>query len=177
LKQDNLNAFGFSTSKWAMEVIRDWCARKGGKAIVIGRDRLTHRIAHHISAERNRDTYLFDDEHDGFEFIESDKLHFVKEFARFLSDIRPHVNLDEVTQAFICWKLESEFDESLYLASKFHLRYPKMEVYVRIADEELIDLVKRYKAKTFSTSQNALEKLQQIVSRDSAIYPEEGIKL
>ena len=177
LKQSNLNAFGFSTSKWAMEGIREWCKGKQGKAIVIGRDRLTHRIAHHISAERNRDTYLFDDEHDGIEFLETEKLHFIRKFARFLSDIHPHVNLDEVSQVFICWKLESEFDESLYLASKFHLRYPKMEVYVRIADEELIDLVKRYNAKTFSTSQNALEKLQQIVGRDSAIYPEEGIKL
>ena len=177
LKEENLNAFGFSTSKWAMEGIKEWCRGKEGKVLVIGRDRLTHRIAHHISTERNRDTYLFDDQHDGIEFEESDKLHYIKELPRFLSDIRPHVNLDEITQAFICWKLESEFDESLYLVSKFHLRYPKMEVYVRIADEELIDLVTRHNAKTFSTSQNALEKLQQIVTRDSAIYPEEGIKL
>ena len=160
-----------------MEGIKEWCRGKEGKVLVIGRDRLTHRIAHHISTERNRDTYLFDDQHDGIEFEESDKLHYIKELPRFLSDIRPHVNLDEITQVFICWKLESEFDESLYLVSKFHLRYPKMEVYVRIADEELIDLVTRHNAKTFSTSQNALEKLQQIVTRDSAIYPEEGIKL
>jgi hypothetical protein len=87
------------------------------------------------------------------------------------------VNLDEVTQVFICWKLESEFDEALYLASKFNLRHPNIEIYVRIADEELIDLVERYNAKTFSTSQNALEMLQQIVTPESAIYPENGIKL
>ena len=87
------------------------------------------------------------------------------------------MNLDEVTQVFICWKLESEFDEALYLTSKFNLRYPKIEIYVRIADEELIDLVEKYNAKTFSTSQNALETLQQIVSPDSAIYPKKGIKL
>jgi len=171
LKQDDLNAYGFSTSKWAMEGIKKWCKGKEGKAIVIGRDRLTHRIAHHISSERHRDTYLFDDEHDGIEFVESDKLHFINEFARFLSDIHPHVNLDEVSQVFICWKLETEFDEALYLASKFHLRYPNIEIYVRIADEELIELVEKYNAKTFSTSQNALEMLQQIVSTNSAIYP------
>ncbi|MHA1455547.1 MAG: NAD-binding protein [Promethearchaeota archaeon] len=177
LKQDELNAYPFSTSKWAMDLIHDWCEGKEGKAIVIGRDRLTHRIAHHISADHNRDTYLFDDEHDGIEFVQSDKLHIINEIANFLSDILPHVNLDEVTQVFICWKLESEFDEALYLASKFNLRYPNIEIYVRIADEELIDLVKRYNAKTFSTSQNALELLQQIVTPDSAIYPENGIKL
>jgi len=177
LKQDELNAYPFSTSKWAMELIHDWCEGKVGKAIVIGRDRLTHRIAHHISADHNRDTYLFDDEHDGIEFVQSDKLHIINKLARFLSDIRPHVNLEEVTQIFICWKLESEFDEALYLTSKFNLRYPNIEIYVRIADEELIDLVERYKANTFSTSQNALEMLQLIVTPDSAIYPKKGIKL
>ncbi|MCJ7650041.1 MAG: NAD-binding protein, partial [Candidatus Lokiarchaeota archaeon] len=177
LKQDEINAYPFSTSKWAMDLIHDWCKGKEGKAIVIGRDRLTHRIAHHISADHDRDTYLFDDEHDGIEFVQSDKLHIINEIARFLSDIRPHVNLDEVTQVFICWKLEPEFDEALYLTSKFNLRYPNIEIYVRIADEELIDLVERYNAKTFSTSQNALEILQQIVTPDSAIYPKMGIKL
>jgi len=176
LKQDELNAYPFSTSKWAMDLIHDWCKGKEGKAIVIGRDRLTHRIAHHISADHDRDTYLFDDEHDGIEFVQSDKLHIINEIARFLSDIRSHVNLDEVTQVFICWKLEKEFDEALYLTSKFNLRYPNIEIYVRIADEELIDLVERYKAKTFSTSQNALEMLQRIVVPDSAIYPKHGIK-
>ena len=177
LKQDEFNAYPFSTSKWAMDLIHDWCKGKEGKVIVIGRDRLTHRIAHQVSADHNRETYLFDDEHTGIEFEQSDKLHLINDIAHFLSDIRPHVNLDEVTQVFICWKLESEFDKALYLASKFNLRYPNIEIYVRIADEELIDLVKRYNAKTFSTSQNALELLQQIVTPDSAIYPENGIKL
>jgi hypothetical protein len=160
-----------------MDLIHEWCKDKEGKAIVIGRDRLTHRIAHHISAEHSRDTYLFDDENDGIEFVESEKLHMIKKLVRFLTDIRPHVNLDEVTQVFICWKLETEFDEALYLTSKFSLRYPNIEIYVRIADEELIDLVDRYKAKTFSTSQNALEMLQMIVTPESSIYPKKGIKL
>lgn len=177
LKQDELNAYPFSTSKWAMELIHEWCKDKEGKAIVIGRDRLTHRIAHHISYDHDRDTYLFDDLHEGIEFVQSDKLHIINDLVRYLSDIRPHVNLDEVTQVFICWKLESEFDESLYLASKFSLRYPNAEIYVRIADEELINLVEKYNAKTFSTSQNALELLQHKVSPESAIYPEDGFKL
>lgn len=79
------------------------------------------------------------------------------------------MNLEEVTQVFICWKSESEFDESLYLTSKFNLRYPKIEVFVRIFDEELIDLVENYNAKIFSTSNNAFKMLQKEVARDSAI--------
>ncbi|NHJ25755.1 MAG: hypothetical protein EAX89_14330 [Candidatus Lokiarchaeota archaeon] len=169
LEQTPLNAFSFSTSKWAMEGIYEWTKGKKGNAIVIGRDRLTHRIAHHISLQTDREVFLFDDEHDGIEFVVGSNLHIIQEFACFLSDLRPHVDLESVSQVFICWKKDSEFDEALYLASKFDLRYPNIEVYVRIFDEELKDLVEKYGAQTFSTSENAFKKLQNEVTADSAI--------
>ncbi|MHA2035827.1 MAG: NAD-binding protein [Promethearchaeota archaeon] len=169
LTQEPLNAFSFSTSKWAMDGIQEWTKDKKGKAIVVGRDRLTHRIAYHISLQPEREVYLFDDEHDGIEFPENSQIHIVNEFACFLSDFQPHVNLEEVSQFFICWKQESEFDESIYLTSKLHLRYPHIEVYVRIFDEELIDLVEKNHAKTFSTSSNAFKMLQREVGEDSSI--------
>ena len=169
LRQPPLNAFSFSTSKWAMDGIKEWTKGKTGNIIVIGRDSLTHRIAYTLSLQPEREIFLFDDEHDGIEFVVNERLHIINELAYFLSDLRSHVNLDEITQAFICWKRESEFDESLYLASKLNSRYPHIEVFVRIFDEELIDLVERYNAKTFSTSSNAFKKLQQIVKPDSAI--------
>ncbi|TKJ27541.1 MAG: hypothetical protein CEE42_02455 [Promethearchaeota archaeon Loki_b31] len=171
LKQPPLNAIPFSTSKWAMDGIREWTKNKTGKAIVIGRDNLTHRIAYHISLQPERDVYLFDDIHDGIEFKVNDQLHIINEFACFLSDLRVHVNVDEVTQVFICWKQDSEFDESLYLTSKINLRYPDIELFVRIFDEELIDLVEKYNAKTFSTSNNAFKMLQKVVAANSAIAP------
>ncbi len=169
LRQPPLNAFSFSTSKWAMDGIKEWTKGKTGNIIVIGRDSLTHRIAYTLSLQPEREIFLFDDEHDGIEFVVNERLHIINELAYFLSDLRSHVNLDEIAQAFICWKRESEFDESLYLASKLNSRYPHIEVFVRIFDEELIDLVERYNAKTFSTSSNAFKKLQQIVKPDSAI--------
>jgi len=171
LKQPPLNAIPFSTSKWAMDGIREWTKNKTGKAIVIGRDNLTHRIAYHISLQPERDVYLFDDKHDGIEFKVNDQLHIINEFACFLSDLRVHVNMDEVTQVFICWKQDSEFDESLYLTSKINLRYPDIELFVRIFDEQLIDLVEKYNAKTFSTSNNAFKMLQKVVAANSAIAP------
>lgn len=171
LKQPPLNAIAFSTSKWAMDDITEWTKRKKGNAIVIGRDSLTHRIAYNLSLQPEREVFLFDDEHDGIEFPENERLHIIKEFACFLSDLRDHVNLEEVTQVFICWKRDSEFDESLYLTSKLRLRYPQIDVFVRIFDEELIDLVEHYNAKTFSTSSKAFEILQKQVTQNSAIYP------
>ncbi len=171
LEQPPLNAIAFSTSKWAMDDILKWIKGKKGNAIVIGRDLLTHRIAYHLSLQTEREVFLFDDEHDGIEFPENERLHIINEVALFLSDLRDHVKLEEVSQAFICWKQDSEFDESLYLTYKLNLRYPQIEIFVRIFDEELIDLVENYKAKTFSTSSKAFEMLQKQVPQDSAIYP------
>ena len=171
LRQPPLNAFSFSISKWAMDGIQEWTRDKTGNAIVVGRDGLTHRIAYNLSLQPEREIFLFDDEHDGIEFVVNERLHIINELACFLSDLRSHVNLDEITQAFICWKRESEFDESLYLASKLNSRYPHIEVFVRIFDEELIDLVEKYNAKTFSTSSNAFKMLQKEVAPDSAIAP------
>ncbi|MBY8986854.1 MAG: NAD-binding protein [Candidatus Lokiarchaeota archaeon] len=171
LKQPPLNSISFSTSKWAMDGIREWIKGKKGKAIVIGRDALTHRIAYEISLQLDREVFLFDDEHDGIEFEVNNQLHFIEEFACFLSDLRAHVKLEEVTQVFICWMQDSEFDESLYLTSKLNLRYPHIEIFVRIFDEELIDLVENCNAKTFSTSSNAFKMLQKQVPSYSAIAP------
>ncbi len=169
LKQPPLNAFPFSTSQWTMEDIDQWIKDKTGDAIVIGRDSLTHRIAYHISLQPEREIYLFDDEHDGIEFPVNERLHIINEFAYFLSDLRTHVNLEEITQLFICWKRESEFDELLYLTSKMNLKFPHIEVFVRIFDEELKDLIQKYNAKPFSTSKKAFKMLQQNVTPDSAI--------
>ena len=169
LKQPPLSAIPFSTSKWAMDGVREWIKGKRGNALVIGRDNLTHRIAHSISLQSEREVFLFDDVHDGIEFQVNERLHIINEFACFLSDLQVHINLENITQAFICWTEESEFDESLYLTSKLSLRYPHIEIFVRIFDEELIDLVENYKARTFSTSSNAFKMLQKQVPPDSAI--------
>ena len=171
LARNPLNAYSFSTSEWAMKGIKNWIENKSGKAIVIGRDYLTHRIAYEISLQAGREVYLFDNENEGIEFVENSQMHIINEFTCYLSDIKPHVNLNEVTQVFICWVRDSEFDEALYLTSKFHLRFPHIEVFVRIFDDEILELVQKYNAKTFSSSKNAFQMLQKDVSKDSAIAP------
>ncbi|MFW9901767.1 MAG: NAD-binding protein [Candidatus Thorarchaeota archaeon] len=176
LRAPPLNANPFSTSKWTMESIEKWTTDKTGNAIVIGRDSLTHRIAYHISTQPEREVYLFDDEHDGIEFVVNERLHIINEFARFLSDLRAHVNMENVSQVFICWKRDSEFDELLYLTAKIHLRYPFIRVFVRVFDEELIELVKKYNAKTFSSSRRAFKMLQREVPPDSAICYSNNLK-
>lgn len=170
LKRPPLNVLAFSTSKWAMEEIKEWTESKKGDAIVIGRDNLTQRIAHHISLQPERNVYLFNDEHEGIVFVENPQLHMICKLVCFLSDIRPHVDFNTVSQAFICFKRRSEFDESVYLASKMNLRFPHIEIYVRIWDDELSNMVKRYNAKTFSSSLQAFRILQKKVLPNSSIF-------
>lgn len=169
LRQPRLNAFPFSTSKATMDDIEQWTKEKTGNAVVIGRDHLTQRIAHSISLQEKREVYFFNDENDGILFAENAHLHIINEFVYLLSDLRPHVNLNEITQIFICWKRDSEFDNSLYLVSKIALKYPEIEVFVRVFDVELVDLVKRYNAKTFSSSESTFKYLQRNVPKDSAL--------
>jgi len=171
LREPPLNAFSFSTSKWAMEHIQEWTKNKIGGAIVIGRDNLTHRIAYHISQQPDREVYLFDDVNDGIAFEVNERLHIYQEFACYLSDLCAHLKLEDISQVFICWKKETEFDEAIYLTSKLHLRHPHIEIFVRIFDEELKDIIKKFNAQTFSTSKNAFKELQKIVSMDSSIAP------
>jgi len=119
--------------------------------------------------QSDREIYIFDDDHDDIEFPVNEQLHIINDFVHFLNNLYSYVNLEEVTQLFICWNRESEYDESLYLTSKINLDYPDIEVFVCIFDEELKDLVEKYNAKTFSTSKRAFKMLHKVVSIDSAI--------
>jgi len=171
LQQDPINAFAFSTSKWAMDAVCQWSQASKGNAIIIGRDHLCHRLAYDISTQEGREVYLFDEIHEGIEFPENENLHIIKDFPRFLSDLRDHVNLDDIAQVYIYWSSRDEFDEAIYLTSKINLRYPHIEIFIRIFDDELIEVVKRYNAKTFSSSLYAFKLLQNKVPKNSSIAP------
>ncbi len=169
MRQDYKGVIPFSTSKWTMDYIKQWTKNKKGNAVVVGRDYLTHRIAHHISLQPGRHVYLFDDVHDGTVFEENEEFHLVEQCACFLSDLRENVNLDEIEQIFICYNEDKDFDESLYLASKIYLRHPQIELFVRIFDKELGYLVKKYNATTFSSSELAFNRLQEQVAKNSVL--------
>ncbi|TXT64230.1 MAG: hypothetical protein BAJALOKI3v1_240044 [Promethearchaeota archaeon] len=169
LQQEPLNVFAFSVSKWAMDAVVKWSRASKGKAIVIGRDHLCHRLAYDISTQDDREVFLFDDIHDGIPFPENEKLHIINDFPRFLSDIRDYVNLSEVEQLYIFWTSRLEFDEAIYLTAKIFSRYPDIEIFVRVFDDELNDVVKRYNAKTFSSSLYAFKMLQKNVPPNSSI--------
>ncbi|MBD3351510.1 MAG: hypothetical protein GF364_08485 [Candidatus Lokiarchaeota archaeon] len=171
LKEPRINAFPFSTSKWTLEELESWDKDQHGTAIVLGTDNLSQRVANKISAEEDREVYFFNVEHQGIKFKENKRLHIINMMGNFVSEINSVVKLKDVTQIFICWRKESEFDDSLYLTSKINMLFPEIKLYVRIFDDELSDIMERYNATTFSSSSYAFKKLQSEVDSDSAIFP------
>ncbi len=169
LSREPFNALSFSTSKWALESVREWTIGERGKVIVLGRDSLAQRITEYLGREQQRETFLIDPIIDASFYDDDEKITIFSDNATILNAIEEHIDLNTVSQIFICWKEESEFSDSLNLTLHFHQKYPNLKVYTRIFDEELGAIMKKFGATIFSTSQYAFNKLQKHVYPDSAI--------
>jgi hypothetical protein len=71
--------------------------------------------------------------------------------------------VDEVSHVIMAWTQRERISDSLYLTMQFRRRYPAVKLYVRIFDEQLDDVFRRFNATTFSTSQTAFAVLNQEV--------------
>ena len=169
LSREPFNALSFSTSKWALESVREWTIGERGKVIVLGRDSLAQRITEYLGREQQRETFLIDPIIDGSYYDDDANITVISDNATILNAMEEHIDLNTVSQIFICWKEESEFSDSLNLTLHFHQKYPNLKVYTRIFDEELGAIMKKFGATIFSTSQYAFNKLQKHVYPDSAI--------
>jgi len=169
LSREPFNALSFSTSKWALESVREWTIGERGKVIVLGRDSLAQRITEYLGREQQRETFLIDPIIDASFYDDDEKITIFSDNATILNAMEEHIDLNTVSQIFICWKEESEFSDSLNLTLHFHQKYPNLKVYTRIFDEELGAIMKKFGATIFSTSQYAFNKLQKHVYPDSAI--------
>jgi len=169
LRREPFNALSFSTSTWALESVREWTRGERGKVIVLGRDSLAQRITEYLGREQQRETFLIDQIIDSSFYDDDDNINIISDNATILNAIEEHLDLNTISQIFICWKEENEFSDSINLTSHFHQKYPNLKVYTRIFDEELGAIMKKFGATVFSTSQYAFNKLQEHVYPDSAI--------
>ena len=169
LSREPFNALSFSTSTWALESVREWTIGERGKVIVLGRDSLAQRITEYLGREQQRETFLIDPIIDGSFYDDDENITIISDNATILNALEEHIDLNTVSQIFICWKEDSEFSDSINLTSHFHQKYPNLKVYTRIFDEELAAIMKKFGATVFSTSQYAFNKLQEHVYPDSAI--------
>lgn len=166
-----LNAFVFSTTRWWMDCVKEWTREKTGSAIVVGHDHLAELITSHIGHEQNRQVLLIDPSIEPEEVdVLNNHVFIVKDDANRVRYIKKHINIEEVTQVFLCWKEEEEFSDSMYLASRFRKNYPEIEVYIRIFDDELGRIVDdEDNITSFSTSLHAFKMLRRNVKPNSSL--------
>lgn len=169
LAREPFNALSFSTSTWALESVREWTSGERGKVIVLGRDSLAQRITEYLGRVQHRETFVIDPIIDESFYDDDENITIFSDNATILNAIEEHLDLNTISQIFICWKEENEFSDSLNLTLHFHQKYPNLKVYTRIFDEELGAIMKKFGATVFSTSQYAFNKLQEHVSPNSAI--------
>ena len=72
---------------------------------------------------------------------------------------------------YICWNTEELFSDAIILTVAVKKKYPQIELFVRMFDEELAEIAKTIDATTFSTSAFAFQLLQNKVRNTSGIYP------
>ena len=170
LEEPPWNAFTFSSSKWTLETIKKWAEMKPGSAIVLGHDHIAQLIADYLANTLNRKVFMIDSEIDVEDFHEKMKnIEIIKERVTTLSKLDDYCDINEISQVFICWKSDKYFQESLLLTIDLDHNHPFIETYVRIFNEEVIPIFKKYDGKTFSTSGNAFEMLQKEVRPESNI--------
>ena len=169
LAKEPLNAISFSTSIWALESVREWTRGERGKVIVLGRDSLAQRITEYLGREQHRETFLIDPAIDENLYDDDETIKIIRDNTNNLNALEEHLDLNTISQIFICWKEENEFSDSLKLTLQFHQTYPNLKVYTRIFDEELGAIMNKFGATVFSTSEYAFKKLQEHVYPDSAI--------
>ena len=81
--------------------------------------------------------------------------------------------MENISQMYICWNTEDLFSDAIILTVAVKKKYPNIDLYVRMFDEELAEIAKSINATTFSSSAFAFEMLQCEVKENSGIYPSE----
>lgn len=172
LTSEPWGAFTFSSSKWAMESVKNWSKSltKDDAIIVLGNDTLVTRIAEHFGETLGVLVHLIDPEIEPAVYDDLLNVCPHKDEIQFIENLEVKYDLNSIKQIYICWNTEELFSDAIILTVAIRQQYPNVEVFVRMFDEELANIAKAIDAKTFSTSAYAFEMLQKEVKQDSGIY-------
>jgi len=171
LTSDPYNAFTFSISNWAMDSVKHWSEKLEKKAIILGNDTLVQRILKYFGDILKKDIVAIDSEIEPDLFANYPNISIIQEDAIYLESIEDCCEMEEISQIYICWNREELFSDSIILAMELRKKYPNIEVFVRIFDEELAELARNTGASTFSTSAYSFKMLQNEVRQNSNLYP------
>jgi hypothetical protein len=168
LKSEPIHAKVFSTSKWALESIQQWSEGKKGGAIVIGRDHLAEEAILHLE-KQDRKLWIMDPDIDEDLIHKLDHVSVLKNSVDRMESFTNYIDLSEISQIFFCWKDNKEASTAVYLSQRIKKNFPGIELYVRVFDEELSNILNKIGVITFSTTQFGLKRLQTIVDDKSGL--------
>jgi hypothetical protein len=173
LSEEPWNAFTFSISKWILESVKTWSKDncQESEIIVLGNDTTVFRIVDYYGRELKCKVYLIDPEIDPEIYSDLPNVYPYQERIQFLANLEERCDMNKITQIYLCWNTEELFSDAILLTVAIKKRYPHIELFVRMFDEELANIAKAIDATTFSTSAYAFQMLQQEVKRNSGIYP------
>jgi hypothetical protein len=173
LRGDPWRAFTFSTSKWTMDSVKGWSEnmQENDEVIVLGNDSIVMRIVDYYGRELKCKVYLIDPEIDPEIYNDLPNVLAYQEKVQFLANLEERCELSNTKQIYLCWNSEELFSDAILLTVAIKKRYPKINLFVRMFDDELAQIAKAIDAITFSTSAYAFQMLQQEVKPNSGIYP------
>ena len=166
------NAYTFSLSKWTMNSVVKWSEKitNNDSIIILGNDSIVTRMADYFGKHLESKVYLVDPEIDAEIYGDIPNIHTFEEKVLFLENLEERIDMNTITQMYICWNTEKQFSDAIILTVAVKKKYPKIELFVRMFDEELAELARTLDATTFSSSEFAFEMLQCEVKENSGIY-------
>ncbi len=173
LTSEPWNAFTFSLSKWTMNSVVKWSEKitKDDSIIVLGNDSIVVRMVDYFGTHLQSDVYLIDPKIDAEVYNDVQSVHPFEERVQFVENLEERCDMSKISQMYICWNTEELFSDAIILTVAVKKKYPHIELFVRMFDEELAEIAKTIDATTFSTSAFAFDLLQNKVKTTSGIYP------
>lgn len=146
----------FSTSKWTISKIGNSLRRSAGKTLVLGLNNFSIRLMEYFD-RCNMEFTLGE-----LDFVDYDR-EDLRQLRHLLGRKVIPVPLEEVdstsfVRVFIC--TEEHASEAIVLCHHLKSHNAKLEIFVRLFDDELADVVSDMGGKAFSTSKFAFEQLQ-----------------
>lgn len=172
-KENFHNVYPFSTTNLAMQGIKEWTSNKCGKVLILGDNHLTQLIAEHVVSSEGREVVILKETWEELmdDIIESNqKSSSLTEHGSFLDYLETKYPFSEFTQILITWHDVETASDAIMLSSEIRRNYPGVELFVRMFDEELAKILKKFNATSFSTSSDAFLMLQKVVEKSSAIF-------
>ncbi|MHA1339282.1 MAG: NAD-binding protein [Promethearchaeota archaeon] len=160
LEQPPYNAFCFSTSFTSLERIKDKLIYgHKGRALVISVSHFTTRLAYELY-KAGREIIIIDKDEDDIEHFKAAPFKAIEGDPTSLSFLEtPNIDLKSIEQVFI--GAGEDLSHTVRAATQIKRKYPEIEVYVRIFNDDLAEFLNKFGIQTFSTSKFTFEIIKE----------------